>query len=57
MNNFSQLLNIHGANDVRQTLLHTAEPVETQPSAFGVEMAIEKTEVTNLQLFIKSQQK
>jgi len=27
MNYFSQLLNIHGINDVRQTEIHTAEPL------------------------------
>jgi hypothetical protein len=42
MNHFSQLLNIHGVNDVRQTELHTAEPVVSEPSVFGVELAIEK---------------
>ena len=31
---FSQLLNIHGVNDVRQTRLHTAEPLVPEPSAF-----------------------
>jgi hypothetical protein len=41
-NHFSQLLNIHGVNDVRQTEVHTAEPLVTEPSAFKVEMAIQK---------------
>jgi hypothetical protein len=41
-NHFSQLLNIHGVNDVRQTEVHTAEPLVPEPSAFAVEMAIEK---------------
>jgi hypothetical protein len=35
-------LNIHGINDVRQTEVHTAEPLVPEPSAFEVEMAIEK---------------
>jgi hypothetical protein len=39
---FSQLLNIHGVNDVRQTEVHMAEPLVPEPSAFEVEMAIEK---------------
>jgi len=26
-NHFSQLLNVHGANDVRQTEIHTPEPL------------------------------
>jgi hypothetical protein len=32
-NRFSQLLNIHGVNDVRQTEIHTAEPPVPEPSA------------------------
>ena len=39
---FSQLLIVHGANDVRQTEIHTAEPLVPEPRAFGVELAIEK---------------
>jgi len=35
-------LNVHGVNDVRQTEIHTAEPLVPEPSAFEVEMAIEK---------------
>jgi len=35
-------LNVHGVNDVRQTEMHTAEPLVPQPTAFDVEMAIEK---------------
>jgi len=38
----SQLLNVHGVNDVRQTEIHTAEPLVPEPSAFDVGMAIEK---------------
>ena len=38
---FSHLLNIHGVNDVRQTEIHTAEPLVPDPSAFKVEMATE----------------
>jgi len=41
-NHFSQLLNINEVNDVRQTELHTAEPLAPEPSAFEVQMAIEK---------------
>jgi len=41
-NYFSQLLNVHGVNDDRQTQIHTAEPLVAEPSAFEVEMAIEK---------------
>jgi hypothetical protein len=41
-NHFSQLLNIRGVNDVRQTEVHTAEPIVPEPSAFEVEMTTEK---------------
>ena len=41
-NRFSQLLNIHGVNDIRQTEIHTAEPLVPEPSAFEVEMVSEK---------------
>jgi hypothetical protein len=37
-NHFSQLLNVHGVNDGRQTKTNKAK----LPSAFSVEMAIEK---------------
>jgi len=35
-------LNVHTVNDVRQTEIHTAEPLEPEPSAFEIELAIEK---------------
>jgi hypothetical protein len=41
-NYFSQLLNVHGDNDVKQTEIHTAESLVPEPSAFEVEMGIEK---------------
>jgi hypothetical protein len=41
-NYFSQLLNVHGVNDVRQTEIHTAEPLVPEPIASEVELAIEK---------------
>jgi hypothetical protein len=41
-NHFFQLLNAHGVNDVRQTEIHTAEPLVPEPSDSEVEMAIEK---------------
>jgi len=34
-------LNVHGVNDLSQTEIHTAETLVPEPSAFGVEMAIE----------------
>jgi hypothetical protein len=36
----SQLLNVQGVNDVRQTEIHTAEPLVPEPSAFEVELDI-----------------
>jgi hypothetical protein len=42
-NYFSQLLNVqHGVNNGRQAQIHTAEPLVPEPSAFEVELAIEK---------------
>ena len=41
-NYFSQLLNVHGANDTRQAEINTAEPLVPEPSAFEVELAIER---------------
>ena len=54
-NYFSQFLNVHGAKDVRQEEIHTAEPLVPEPSAFEVELAIEKLKTTNHQVLIKSQ--
>jgi hypothetical protein len=39
-NCFSQLLNVHGVNNVRQTEIYTAEPLVHDLSAFEFEMAI-----------------
>ena len=41
-NYFSQLLYMHGVNDVRHTEINTTEPLEPKPSAFRVELNIEK---------------
>jgi hypothetical protein len=38
---FSQLLNVHGVNDVMQTGIHTAEPLVPEPSATEVKLVIE----------------
>ena len=40
-NNFSQLLNVHGVNDIRQTGIHTAEPLVPEPSVSEFELATE----------------
>ena len=39
---FSQPLIVHGIHDVRQTETRTAEPLVPEPSAFEVDLAIEK---------------
>jgi hypothetical protein len=41
-NHFSQLLNVHGVNNVRQTEIHTAEPTVPDPNAFEFTMATVK---------------
>jgi hypothetical protein len=35
-------LNVHGVSDVRQTEIHTAEPLAPEPSVLEFELAIEK---------------
>jgi len=39
---FPQLLDVHRFNEVRQTELHTTEPLLTEPIAFHVELDIEE---------------
>jgi len=46
-NHFSQLLNVHGVNDVRQKGTLTAEPLVPEPSVFEFELAIEKLKSDN----------
>jgi hypothetical protein len=41
-NYFSQLLSVHGVNDVRQTEIHTAGTLVPESSAFEIELVIEK---------------
>jgi hypothetical protein len=41
-NHFSQLLNVHGVNNVRHIATHTSVPLVSDPSAFDFGMAIEK---------------
>ena len=41
-NHFSQLLNLLGVNDVRQTEIHIAEPLVPEPSADEVQLATDK---------------
>jgi len=42
----SQTCNVHGVGEVRQTEIHTAEPLVPESIAFDVEMAIEKLKKT-----------
>ena len=39
---FSQLLNVHGVNEVRKREIHTAEPLVPEPIASDFELATEK---------------
>ena len=41
-NYFSQLFNVHGVKDAGQVEIPTAEPLVPEPSAFEVELAIDK---------------
>jgi len=41
-NSFSQLMNVHGFNDVKQKEIHTTEPLVPESSVFKFELAIEK---------------
>jgi hypothetical protein len=43
-------------NNVRQTEMHTAEPLIPKPSSFMVEIAIEKLKRYKYQVLIKFQQ-
>ena len=38
----SQILNVHVVSEVRQAEIHTAEPLELEPSVLEVELVIEK---------------
>jgi hypothetical protein len=56
-NHFSQLLNVQVANDVRQTEMHTIQPLVSETSSSEIDMAIEKIKKdTNHQVFTKSHQ-
>jgi hypothetical protein len=53
---FSQLLNVHGVNDVRKIEICPAGPLVPEPSAFEAKMTIEKLKRQNHQKLIKPQQ-
>jgi predicted transcriptional regulator len=40
-NHFPEMFNVHWVNNVRQTEIHTTEPLVPEPSVFEFEMAIE----------------
>jgi hypothetical protein len=41
-NFFCQILNVNVVNDIRQTEMHTAEPLVPERSSFDAEIAIQK---------------
>jgi hypothetical protein len=41
-NYFSQILNVHGVNNVRQAEIHTVELLVPEPSVSEIELAIDK---------------
>jgi hypothetical protein len=55
-NYFSQLLNVHGDNDVKQTEIHTAEPLVPEPSALRFRWLLKNLKGTNHQVLIRFQQ-
>jgi len=55
-NYFSQILNVHGVNDVRQTETQRAQPLVPEPSASEFELAIEKLKSTYHMILIIYQQ-
>jgi len=54
-NEFFQLFNIYVVSDIRQTEIHTTEPLIPELSAVEVDLAIERLKNTNHQVLIKSQ--
>jgi len=46
-NDFSQLLHVHGARDVRQTEIHMVEPLVPKPSASEIDLTIENLKTHN----------
>jgi hypothetical protein len=49
-------LNVHSVDDIRQTEIHTAEPLVIEPSSLEVDIDIEKLKGVNHQVLIKFQQ-
>ena len=53
---FTRQLDVHGVNDNKNTDIHTAEPLVSEPVAFEVQSAIEKIKSHKSPVLIKSQQ-
>jgi hypothetical protein len=53
INNVLVRRNVHNVSDVRQTEMHTAEPLMPGPSHLEVEIAIAKMKSINLQAMMK----
>jgi hypothetical protein len=49
----SQVLNVHGNNDVRETDIHIAEALLYEPRFFQAEIAIEEVKYIKQQVLIK----
>jgi hypothetical protein len=52
-NYFCRLLNVHGINYVRQTEMHTAEPLVPEAGSFEIGVATEKLQNVIRQVFMK----
>jgi len=52
----SQLLNVHGVNDVNHTEIHATEPLVSEPNAFEVELATKKLKTHKSAVLVKSRQ-
>jgi len=49
-------IELHGVNDGRQTEIHTAQPLVSEPSVCEIEMAVEKLKESDHQVLIQSLQ-
>jgi hypothetical protein len=47
------ILNVHGVNDVKQTEMHTAEPLVSEPMPLKVEITTEKLKRLSHPVLIK----
>jgi hypothetical protein len=44
---------VHGVDGARQTEMHTAESVALEPSAFVIQMPVEKMRIYELHVLVK----